>query len=294
MTGRIVVGVDGSPAATAAVEWAADDAARRGAALRVVHVREEWAHEYPFHAVPGFDESLTEYCEGVVGAAAERARGRAPGVEVTTALAEGTVIGSLMAEAGDAGEIVLGSRGMGGFTGLVLGSVSIGVAGRAPCPVVVVRGPSQAVHGEVVVGLDGSSHSEAALEYGFAQARLRKARLRAVHAWQIPASSPFALGYADVLDEVFQRESAGFRRRLEPWRDKHPDVEVAESVVSGHPVAALSDASRQADLVVVGSRGLGRVAAAVLGSVGHGVLHHAHCPVAVVRPRRTAGDEDPG
>ncbi|GAA3820468.1 universal stress protein [Sphaerisporangium flaviroseum] len=285
MVATIVVGVDGSTSATAAVEWAADDAARRNAALKIVHVREQWGEGAPFHAMPGFEDSFTEYCEGVVAAAAERARERAPGIEVRTALATGAVIETLMGESVDAEEVVLGSRGMGGFAGLVLGSVGIGMAGHAPGPVVVVRAPAQAVYGEVVVGFDGSPCSEAALEYGFIQARARGARLRAVYAWQMPAFSPFAVGYSDVMGDLFKDQAGGFHQRVEPWQRKYPEVQVVGSAVCGHPIPALSDASRDADLIVVGSRGLRGLGSAVLGSVSHGVLHRAHCPVAVVRPR---------
>ncbi|MDH2430822.1 universal stress protein [Sphaerisporangium sp. TRM90804] len=285
MTNTIVVGVDGSPAASAAVEWAADDAARGNAALRIVHVREQWGDGAPFHAMPGFEDSLSEYCDGVVAAAAARARQRAPGIEVETVLARGAVVETLTGEAERAEEVVLGSRGMGGFAGLVLGSVGMAMAGHAPGPVVIVRGRRQHVFGEIVVGFDGSPGSEAALEYAFDQARARHARLRVVHAWQTPVFSPFALGYSDLMGDVFRSQAELFQQRLDPWKGKHPEVTVAGTAVCEHPTSALSDASRDADLVVVGSRGLGGVGSALLGSVSHGVLHRAHCPVAVVRPR---------
>lgn len=286
MAGKIVVAVDGSPSATAAVEWAADDAVRKEAALKIVHVREVWAHDFPFHQVPGFNESLSEHCEGVVAAAADSVRERIPGIDVTTALLTGAVIEQLTNESTGADEVVLGSRGMGGFAGLVLGSVGLGVAGHAAGPVVIVRGLQQTVHDEIVVGFDGSAHSDVALEYAFDQARLRGARLRVVYAWQMAALSPFAIGYTDVIGEAFRSESEAAQQRLAPWRLKYPEVEVVDSPVCGHPIPALSDASRQADLVVLGSRGRGAFGSAVLGSVSHGVLHRAHCPVAVVRPRK--------
>ncbi|MEV7803240.1 universal stress protein [Microbispora sp. NPDC088329] len=286
MAGQIVVAVDGSKPATAALEWAADDARRRGDGLRIVHVREPWAHEYPFHAVEGFAQSYSEFCEGVLAAAAARAREIAPGVEVTTELSEGTVVEALRAGSADAGALVVGSRGMGGFSGLILGSVGLGLAGHAEVPVVVVRKPHRDEYHEVVVGFDGSPHSEAALEFAFEEARARRGRVHAVYAWEMPVlSSPFAVGYGAALDEIYDSESRAARLRLAPWRDKHPDVPLVETAVCGHPVPALADASLVADLVVVGSRGLGNVRGALLGSVSHAVLHRAHCPVAVVRPR---------
>ncbi|MEV0973636.1 universal stress protein [Microtetraspora glauca] len=282
MTGPIVVGVDGSPQSTAAVDWAADDAARRGVPLKIVHVREPWANEYPFHRVEGFDQSLSDFCEGVISGAVQRAKERVPGLAVTAELATGTVVEKLKAESRQARALVVGSRGMGGFAGLVLGSISMGIAGRAACPVVIVRGPRKDERREIVVGFDGSEHSEAAMRYAFEEAQLRGAGVRVVYAWQMPAFTPFAVGYTRVLDEVFEQSAEMARRQLAPWREKYPDVPVTQSAVCGHPIAVLSDFSREADLLVVGSRGLGGFGSAVLGSVGHGVLHRAHCAVAVV------------
>jgi nucleotide-binding universal stress UspA family protein len=288
MAGLIVVGVDGSAPAMAAVEWAAEDAARRDAALKIVHVHDVWAGVAPLPKVGGPGGSATEHAREMLAAAAQRARDRAPGVEITTDLAAGTVVETLKSESERADTIVIGSRGVGGFAGLVLGSVGLALAGHAAGPVVVVRAPARTVYGMIVVGFDGSEYSEAALEYAFAQARLRGARLRAVYAWQMPTLSAYALGYSPVLEGLFEDEARTARQRLAPWREKYPDVEVEESAVCDHPVPVLSNASRQADLVVVGSRGRGGFGSAVLGSVSHGVLHRAHCPVAVVR----AGQEE--
>ncbi|MFI7046788.1 universal stress protein [Streptosporangium sandarakinum] len=285
MTGLIVVGADGSASATAAVEWAALDAARTGAALRVVHVREPWAAAFP-PAGTGLSEDVrTRYCQDVLDAAVGRARECAPEVEVTGAVVAGAVVERLRDEAERADEVVIGNRGAGGFAELLLGSVGLGLAGHAPGPVVVVRAPARTAHGTVVVGFDGSEHSEAALGHAFAQARLRGARLRVVHGWRAPVIPSHTFDYASLLEDSFQEEVRTARQRLEPWREKYADVEVAESAVLTHPVPLLTEESRDADLVVVGARGLGGFGSAVLGSVSHGVLHHAHCPVAVVRPR---------
>ncbi|WP_162795190.1 universal stress protein, partial [Nonomuraea lactucae] len=137
--------------------------------------------------------------------------------------------------------------------------------------------------GEVVAGFDGSADAEAALDYALEQAVARGARLRVVYVQQTPVLAPQAAGYGPLLAGAVENEAADIRQRLAPWRDKHPGVDLAESVVPGHPVPVLADASRSAALVVIGSRGLGGFAAAVLGSVCHGLLHRAHCPVAVVR-----------
>ncbi|MEU7746044.1 universal stress protein [Nonomuraea sp. NPDC049158] len=277
MTGRIVVGVDGSAPATAAVEWAAADARRRGLDLRLVHVCEQWPH--------GIGEFSTKYCAGALEVAADRARELAGGVEVTTELRAGNVIDDLIDESASADSVVLGSRGLGGFGGMVLGSVSMAVAGHARGPVVIVRGPGQEEHGRIVVGYDGSEHSEAAMQYAVEQARARQARLHVLYAWQLPIFSPYAAAYNSLLEKAFQHEVRMAGERVVPWREKNPDVEITDAQLWEHPAGALINAATTADLVVVGSRGLGGFASAVLGSVGHAVLHHAACPVAIVRPR---------
>ncbi|GAB3902334.1 hypothetical protein GCM10027612_67310 [Microbispora bryophytorum subsp. camponoti] len=138
VTGPIVVGTDGSPAATAAVRWAADDAARRGCPLRFVSVVDHWAYGIPKFPVSGGDP-LTAHAERALSAAEAVARERQPDVEISTEIIEGIPSRVLRDKAKEAVEIVLGSRGFGGFAGLVIGSVSTHVAGQARCPVVVVR-----------------------------------------------------------------------------------------------------------------------------------------------------------
>ncbi|WP_084965948.1 universal stress protein [Thermoactinospora rubra] len=265
----IVVGVDGSMRALAAVEWAADDAARRRRPLRIVHACEPWA-------IAGRGD--VSVCRGALRAAVHRARGHAPGLEIGSALLPGHPVEVLTAESAGADSVVLGSRGVGGFGGLVLGSVSLGVAGHADGPVVVVRENPWDLFGEIVVGFDGSAPAEAALEYAIDQARARRTRMHVVYAWH-------AWPWHGSSGQAPAEESAAARDRLAPWREKCPDIAMRESTVCDHPVAALVNASRGAEMLVVGSRGLGGPASAVLGSVSHGVLHHAPCPVAVVRPR---------
>ncbi|MEV4111528.1 universal stress protein [Nonomuraea sp. NPDC049695] len=274
MAGHIVVGVDGSMPATAAVEWAAADAQRRGLALRIVHVCQQRPHS-----------ESAEYCAGALEAAAVRAHELTRDVKVTTELLSGDVINDLVAESASADSLVLGSRGLGGLAGMVLGSVGTAVAGHAAGPVVIVRAPSPLRHDRVVVGYDGSECSEAAMAYAVEQARARGARLHAVSAWQLPAFSPYAVAYGSLIEDLMREEARAARERVIPWRERNPDLVITDEQPCEHPVKALIDAAGTADLVVVGSRGLGGFASAVLGSVSHGVLHHVACPVAVVRPR---------
>ncbi|MEU8326232.1 universal stress protein [Nonomuraea sp. NPDC048881] len=275
MSTHIVVGVDGSVPATGAVEWAAADARRRGLDLRLVHVGPQWLHE-----------ANAEHCARLLEEAADRARALAGDVKVTTELLSGNVAGELIRESATAGGVVLGSRGLGGFAGMTVGSVSLAVAGHASGPVVVVRAPAAAPaqHGRVVVGYDGSRDAQAAMEYAVEQARARGARLHVVSAWQMPVFSPYAVTYNSLIEDLMREETGAARERVVPWREANPDLVITDEQPCAHPVTALMHAAGSADLVVVGSRGRSGFASAVLGSVSHGVLHHVTCPVAVVRP----------
>ncbi|MEU8404415.1 universal stress protein [Nonomuraea sp. NPDC048892] len=275
MAGPIVVGVDGSAPSHAAVEWAAADAKNRRLPLKIVHVCEQWRS----------DIDGGKYCAGVLETAADLARAIDGSIEVDAELSAGNVVESLIAQSASADSTVLGSRGVGGFAGLVLGSVTLAVAGHAQGPVVVVRAPAATRHDRIVVGDDGSGAAQEAMLYAVEQARARRARIVAVHAWQQSVVSAYGADFADLLADAFQEECRAAQERIASWRERHRDVEITGRQISEHPVPALVDASASADLVVVGSRGLGGFASAVLGSVGHGLLHHAACPVAVVRPR---------
>jgi nucleotide-binding universal stress UspA family protein len=179
--------------------------------------------------------------------------------------------------------LVLGDRGLGGVAGLVLGSVAVALAAHGACPVVVVRGTARNQEGPVVVGVDGSSVSEAALAFAFEAAAARGVELVAVHAW-LPTAIDRALEPLVDWDVVAVEEDAILAERLAEWGQKYPQVTVRRTVVRDGAARALVDATRDGQLVVVGSRGRGNAAGLLLGSVSHGVLHAANCPVAVVRP----------
>ncbi|TYB60174.1 universal stress protein [Nonomuraea sp. PA05] len=280
MTGHIVVGVDASPSATAAVEWAAADARRRELALRIVHVTR---HR------PGGDEGSAygapdAASDEMLSAAAHRARQLAPHVTVISRSRAGNVVEELLAESSSADSLVLGSRGLGGFAGMVLGSVGLAVSRHAERPVVIVRAASPQRHGLVVAGDDRSGHAQAAVAYAVEQARARGARLHLVYAWQVPLFSPYAVAYGSHIEDAMRAEFRQAAERAVSWRERAPELVITDEQVCDHPVAALVKAGRAADLVVVGSRGPGGPGSALPGSVGHGVLHHVTCPVAMVRP----------
>ncbi|WP_219503139.1 universal stress protein [Nonomuraea ceibae] len=279
----IVVGTDGSDAATAAVEWAADDAARAGARLRIVHAVERTPYEIAKFSAPGQDDVIALSAQSVLSDAETVARKRQPGIDVDCELLQGAAAARLRNQAGDSAEIVIGGSGLGGFPGAVLGSVSTHVAGYAHGPVVVVRSAPDTAHGEVVVGLEDYHACEPALAYAFEQAMLRASTLRAVHAWQPPAHAHIPKSAHD-LDEIHAAQCRTAATVLQGWRQRYPQVQVIEDVRRAHPVDALTRASEGADLVVVGSQGRGAIGTVMLGSVTLGVLHAARASVAVVRP----------
>jgi nucleotide-binding universal stress UspA family protein len=182
--------------------------------------------------------------------------------------------------------VVVGNRGLGGFTGLLIGSVAVALAAHAECPVVVVRGaePDQAapLPEPVVVGVDGSPQSEAALAFAFAAADLRRVPLVAVHAWWDLLVDPTMAPLVD-WDAAEADEHEVLAERLAGWTQTYPDVPVRRLVVRDRPARALVEESGRAQLVVAGSRGRGGLRGMLLGSVSQALLHHAHCPVAVVR-----------
>ncbi|MCE3553161.1 universal stress protein [Pseudonocardia sp. RS11V-5] len=284
----VVVGVDGSDSALDAVRWAATEADRRGAALRLVEAV-PWT-VYTSIGVPqlGADYQrrvLTEAAEQHLKAASEAARQTRAEITVTTEVRGGDAAPVLRDEATSALMIVVGTRGLGGFTGLLLGSVATAVAAHAAAPVVVVRGggAQREPVAPVLVGVDGGPEGEAALAFAFDEAARRQAPLVAVHTWGDPITDPYLAGYVDwpVVEADEQRI---LDDALAAWTAKHPEVPVERIVVRARPAAALVERSRDAGLVVVGSRGRGTVRGALLGSVGQAVLRHADAPVAVVRP----------
>lgn len=281
----VVVGVDGSQSAEQAAVWAAVEANRRGVGLRAVSAF-GWPSEQTVGRAAfrdGYREQLLNEARRKLDAAAGMAEEAVPGIEVTTQVEVGSPLAVLGSEARRAQLVVLGDRGLGGIAGLVIGSVAVGLAAHAACPVVIVRGDYTASTGPVVVGVDGSPVSEAAVAFAFDAAAARGTELWALHAWS-PTMLDESLGPMMDWDAVADEEAAVLAERLAGWGQKYPDVPVRREVVRASAPKALRAASRSAQLVVVGSRGRGNASGLLLGSVSHGVLHASHCPVAIVRP----------
>jgi nucleotide-binding universal stress UspA family protein len=285
----VVVGVDGSASALHAVRWAAEQAVRRGLPLRIVHV-----YVAPI-TLPGgvVDPSIVRGAMRTQGSrwlseARTAAQEVAPTLEPDLALENAPLIPVLAKESGSAELLVLGTRGLGGFTGLLLGSTATLLAGRAHCPLVVVRGDDTGTvreHGPVVVGVDGTRNSEQAIAFAFAEASARDGRLVAVHTWTDSVADTALLGHPEPPDfEPAQQQAFELlAERLAGWQEKYPDVHVTREVVRDHPSRALLRYAAGAALVVVGTRGRGGFRGLVLGSTGQHLLHHAPCPVAIVR-----------
>jgi nucleotide-binding universal stress UspA family protein len=284
---RVVAGFDGSESAGVAAAWAADEARLLGRGLTLVHAL------MPPVATGGLGVSLPpslDLIDELDKQASEQLTSQAAAVGLPDALTR-VAVGSPSAVMLEASEtaylIVVGSRGRGGFKGLLLGSVSAQVASHSQCPVAVIREAAPGDADTVVVGIDGSPGAEAALALAVDRASRRGWRIVAVHAWDVPAydllivpNGPVPVPLSDVADEEVRLTA----EVLAGFRDDYPDVDVEERLVRAPAVQAILDASDRAALIVVGTHGHGPAMGALLGSVSNGVLHKARRPVIVVPP----------
>ncbi|MGW0804780.1 universal stress protein [Nonomuraea sp. NPDC002799] len=276
----IIAGVDGSRTGLETAAWAATEAALRHTALTVAHVVPKWVCEQqPGGHYAEVGRWMREGADTVLAAAHDRARREQPDLPIETLLLPGDPRSALLQAAEGAELLVVGSRGVGGVRGLLVGSVAHGVAAHGTIDVVLVRYPPQMPRGEVVAGVDGSPGSMLALDFAFAEAELRGARVRAVQAWAWPRAGGF-----EPADRASEQDALRtLKESLAPHHDRHPAVDVIAEVVHGHPIEVLKDAAAHADLLVVGSRGHGQLTGMLIGSISQGLLHHAPGPLAVIR-----------
>ncbi|TCC00662.1 universal stress protein [Micromonospora zingiberis] len=284
----VVVGVDGSESALAAVRLAAAEAARWHRPLRVVH-----AFIWPLlHSpiTPATDGppggGLRGQAQGLVAAAVDEAQATVPGLRVTGEIVDGAPTGVLLDAATTAALVVLGDRGLGGFAALVVGSVAVTVAAHAPCPVLVVRGTARP-DGPIVVGVDGSQLCRQAVEFAVQTAARRGAEVIAAHAYRHPVPTRPGDIQPLVYDESALQadEERALAESVAGLAERYPDVPIHRESVRGRAPKILTEASRSAQLLVVGGQGRGELTGLLLGSVSRSMLHHSHCPVAVVRSR---------
>ncbi|MET8509234.1 universal stress protein [Streptomyces sp. NPDC004787] len=287
---EILLGVDPREQSVPALVWAADEAVRRGLALRLVVVvppshegfrYDALAHQSALHIRA---ESAIVYAEDVV-------RQLHGGLRIATERVNGVPATVLRHMAEHAALVVVGSRRLGRMAEMFgESSVVVPLTARASCPVVVVRVPEHTtVHPPtLVVGVDGSESARAAAAFAVEEASLRGARLRAVWVWP-----PSTLA-RDDLDEAVTERRGLLAESVAGWAEKHPDVDVSQEVLRGHPVEQLALASQDSLALVVGRRGRGGYSGMRLGSTVHGLLHRAMCPVITVPlPRREGWTGDP-
>jgi nucleotide-binding universal stress UspA family protein len=289
MTLPIVVGVDGSEPSLRAVDWAADEAAVRGLPLRLVYASLWERYEGSSLAEDVGKPSEQVRAEDIVATAARRARRRQPDVKVSTDVLSEEPEYVLVRESRSASALVTGTRGRSGLAEALLGSVSLTVAGHSQCPVIVVRGnhDNQArtgTHGRVVLGVGERPAGSAAVRFAFEEARRRGVPVDVVRAWRCPAHEstdhPLMAGEPARLHE--QQAVEALETALQ---DVPADVESHRRIVEGHARTVLVDASRDADLLIVGAKRRPGHYGLQLGRVAHGVLHYSACPVVIVPER---------
>lgn len=281
MNQGVVVGIDGSAQAMNAARWAADHAVATGSDLRIVTVAHTLTGpvEVASRVRAGHHHRHDDYLKE-----ARTEVGQAhPELSVSTVLRHGDTLRELIQESGRAGAVVIGSRGSGGFSGLLLGSTSLRLTARAHAPVIVVPHSSPRRSG-IVVGDDGSDQAIAARTFAFWQARCRRQSLHVVRViagayWYGPEGP-----YGEWLRAAIRRGEDSLAAELDPWRQDHPEVPVRTSVLWGHPADVLRSQAQDSALLVIGTRGHGWATSLLLGSISHNVLHHAPCPVAVLGP----------
>ncbi|CRK53698.1 conserved hypothetical protein [Rhodococcus sp. RD6.2] len=288
----VVVGVDGSDAASTAVVWAARTAAARKLPLLLVSVVHVPAYYYSEpYLVRGYGDDLKNAGRAHLDSAEVLAREAVDEtLEIETKLHEGRIAEVLLQYAPGASVIALGSRGLGELSGAVLGSVARAVAAHSTTPVAVVRGRTLDGHapteGPVVVGIDGSETSAAATEAAFREASARNAQLIAVNVWSDVSVQP-SLGATEDdphWSAIQAAEEAVLSEQLAGLIEQYPDVPVQRVVRRDRPVRVLSEFSEQAQLLVVGSRGRGGFRGMLLGSTSAALMSTADCPVLIVRP----------
>ncbi|MYR07180.1 universal stress protein [Gordonia sp. SID5947] len=280
----IVAAVDGSERSLGALRWAAAAADREKRPLNIVQALEKPTAEIARGAVfkRGVVDALRADAEKSVREATALVEELAPGVTATGHVVDGKPALVLREVSGHAHLLAMGTRGLGGVQGLLLGSVSTNVTAHADCPVVVV-GDDSPVTGPVVVGVDGSPVSKSAIVLALQQAALLNTSVVAVHSYPGFTSQMFYGEAEQLLRQLHEEATELIGEQLAGHRDDQPDVEV-ETVVAAQPAAqCILEAARDAQLVVLGSRGRGGFRGLLLGSTSRAVLHVAPCPVMIVR-----------
>lgn len=291
--GAILVCVDGSAAALGAVRWAARDAALRNVPLTLVHVSDaplpEW---FEVTALAGGrqwqEQRAHNLIEAAIIIAQESTDGCGP-VQIESKVFSSGTVPTLVGLSAEVEMVVVGRRGLGGvLAGGNLGSVSSALVYHAHCPVAVIHNEKtvsrNVARAPVLVGIDGSPASEAATAIAFEEASRRGVGLVALHAWVDPWVSGYWGSFQDsTWDAQLSKEEEILAERLAGWHDRYPDVAIHRTIEIGDPARLLIEASKQAQLLVVGSHGCSRFRGRLLGSVGASAVSRAKIPVIVAR-----------
>lgn len=289
----VVAGVDGSDTAAASARWAGALAARLEVPLHLVHSLPNEGIFYSEAAVliqSQMMEQLKEDGEKVLAAVAEKVQADQPDLTIKSFIGPGPAASSLLEAAEDADLVVLGATGAGAIENFLLGSTVIRVANNSPCPVLVWRGDTAAPLPDtrpIVVGVDGSELSSAAVRHAFEFAQVLDVPLTAVHSWIGDAA--LGVGATAALvdwEAVAESESAVLAQSLAGWSEQYPNVEVRRVIDRGPAAKVLLNQLGDAQLAVVGSHGRNQFTAALLGSTSQNLLHNAPCPVLVTRNKK--------
>jgi len=287
--GAFLVCVDGSAAALGAVRWAARDAALQNAPLTLVHLSDAPLPEW---LAAGGRQRQGDRTDDVIDAAVRVAEASADGygpLQIDTKVLNSAPIPTLVDLSAHVEMVVVGYRGHGGVSARGgLGSVSSALVYHAHCPVAVVHDDQTDIgnvaRAPVLVGIDGSPASEAATAIALAAAARRGVGLMALHAWTEPWVSSSRPSFQDSKwDAQLSEEEESLAERLAGWHERYPDVPITRTVEIGDPARCLIEASKRAQLLVVGSHGCSRLRGTLLGSVGAAAVNKAKVPVIVAR-----------
>ncbi|MFD9688958.1 universal stress protein [Kitasatospora sp. NPDC059146] len=291
MARPVLAAVDGSFRSRSAALWAADEAVRRGTPLRLIHVGPALDK-----APEAKDEQTTPHAavQRMLAELTVFAHGRHPDLDIKSALIPGEAVADELATAAAEGDLlVLGTRGLGGFRGLLVGSVGLGTVARTEIPTILIRAeetdevvwPDSTPVREIVVGLDTHTPADAVLEFAFREAALTGARLRVLHGWDLPSSYGYA-GWlppeTELLKEFGALETELLGNAVADWRERFPEIDVTEDIQTGGAAHTLITASAHASLLVIGRRARRTRLGLHIGPVAHAVIHHSKVPTAVI------------